>query len=268
MNKLEELKINVQALQHAVSDDKKFFVSIFQFVNEFHKMLNSSSSELSKEKILFLAQKIEDFFDKYRPTGDGFYMSPVETDRSDDTVKSIYSLAQNISSLSDSDFKSLAPIAKPKISKPTKAVFDSNKVFIVHGHDGETKIEVARFIEKLGLEAIILHEKASSGKTIIEKIESYSDVGFAVVLYTPDDLGTVKTDKENLKPRARQNVVFEHGFLIGKLGRDKVSAVVKGSLELPNDISGVVYISEDNWQLDLAKEMKESGCSIDFNKLF
>ncbi|WP_417214078.1 TIR domain-containing protein [Alcanivorax sp.] len=147
---------------------------------------------------------------------------------------------------------------------------ESNRVFIVHGHDESAQNKAARFVEKLGFEAIILHEKASSGRTIIEKIEHYSDVGFAIVLYTPDDVGNVKSEPDNLNVRARQNVVFEHGYLIGKLGRQNVSALVDGKLELPNDISGVVYISLDEgsaWQLQLAKEMKQSGYQIDMNKL-
>lgn len=145
-----------------------------------------------------------------------------------------------------------------------------NRVFIVHGHDGSAQNKAARFVERLGFEAIILHEKASSGRTIIEKIEHYSDAGFAIVLYTPDDVGNVKSESENLNVRARQNVVFEHGYLIGRLGRENVSALVDGKLELPNDISGVVYISLDDsaaWQLQLAKEMKQSGYEIDMNKL-
>jgi len=146
----------------------------------------------------------------------------------------------------------------------------SRRVFIVHGHDESAQNKAARFVEKMGFEAIILHEKASSGRTIIEKIEHYSDVGFAIVLYTPDDVGNVKSEAESLNVRARQNVVFEHGYLIGRLGRENVSALVDGKLELPNDISGVVYINLDEgsaWQLQLAKEMKQSGYEIDMNKL-
>jgi predicted nucleotide-binding protein len=145
-----------------------------------------------------------------------------------------------------------------------------NKIFIVHGHDGEAKERTARFIEKLGFEAIILHEQASRSMTIIEKIENYSnDVGFGIVLYTPDDMGNVKIDAEKgeLKQRARQNVVFEHGFLIGKIGRENVTPLVEGALELPNDISGIVYINDKDWQFDIAKEMKAAGYEIDFNKL-
>lgn len=144
------------------------------------------------------------------------------------------------------------------------------KVFIVHGQDEAAKLDVARFIEKLGLEAIILHEQASKGKTIIEKIETYSNVGFAIVLYTPCDVGAKKGEEKNLQSRARQNVVFEHGYLIGKLGREKVCALVKDNLEKPNDISGVVYIAMDEnkgWKLDLCKELKNAGYDVDMNLL-
>jgi predicted nucleotide-binding protein len=146
---------------------------------------------------------------------------------------------------------------------------DLSSVFIVHGHDGEAKERTARFIEKLGLKAIILHEQASRGRTIIEKIEKYSNVGFGIVLYTPDDLGNVQQEAEDgqLKPRARQNVVLEHGFLMGKIGRENVVPLVVGDVELPNDISGMVYISDKDWQVHIAKEMKDAGYEIDFNKL-
>jgi len=143
---------------------------------------------------------------------------------------------------------------------------DLTKVFIVHGHDALLKTEVARFIERLKLEAIILHEQASSGKTIIEKIEEYSNVGFGVVLYTSCDVGAKNEENPALKERARQNVVFEHGYLIGKIGRQNVCAIVKGNIEKPNDISGVVYISvEEDWRLNLAKELRNSGYQIDMN---
>lgn len=146
---------------------------------------------------------------------------------------------------------------------------DKNKVFIVHGHDGEAKSKIARFIEKLGFEAIILHEQLNRGKTIIEKIEHYSNVGFAIVLYTPDDLGNDIKSASNgsLNNRARQNVIFEHGYLIAKIGRENVIPLIQDNIEIPNDISGIVYMTDANWQLDIAREMKSSGYEIDFNKI-
>lgn len=146
----------------------------------------------------------------------------------------------------------------------------SNKIFIVHGHDKVAKLEIARTLEKDGFEAIILHEQASAGKTVIEKIEANTDVSFAVVLYTQCDIGRAKDAKNDEERfRARQNVVFEHGYLIGKLGRACVCALVKGNIETPSDISGVVYTVMDEagaWKMNLAKEMKSAGLPVDMNK--
>lgn len=152
----------------------------------------------------------------------------------------------------------------------TNSAIDSTSVFIVHGHDEAVKQEVARFLEKVGLTAIILHEQASGSRTIIEKIEDYSNVGYGVVLYTECDVGAQKSSIDNLSNRARQNVVFEHGFLIGKLGRSKVTALVSGDIETPNDISGIIYISMDGhgWKNDLVKELISANMSVDISKLF
>jgi len=157
-----------------------------------------------------------------------------------------------------------------KTSKNSQIDFDNASVFIVHGHDEEAQVKVARFIEKLGFKPIILHEQASSGRTIIEKIEEYSNVGFGIVLYTPCDIGGKQIHPPQLKPRARQNVVFEHGYLIGKIGRNNVCALVKGTVETPNDISGVVYVemdAADTWHFKIAKELKSSGYDVDMNKI-
>lgn len=163
------------------------------------------------------------------------------------------------------DAKKTLPPKGP--SKPP-AIRDFSKVFIVHGRDDLEKTEAARFIERLGFEAIILHEQASSGQTIIEKIEAHTNVGFAVILYTPCDIGGLSSGPQ--RPRARQNVVFEHGYLIGKLGRHNVSALVKVDVEIPNDISGVVYIPLDQhgaWRVALAKELRTAGYSVDMNRV-
>lgn len=149
-------------------------------------------------------------------------------------------------------------------------LYKKEKVFIVHGHDEIAKLTLARFLEQLNLEPIILHEQPSSSKTIIEKIEAFSDVDFAVVLYTPCDVGKKNSAESTTKNRARQNVVFEHGYFIGKLGRHNVTALVKGDVETPNDISGVVYIDLDDrggWKLDLAKELKNAKYDIDLSNV-
>lgn len=166
------------------------------------------------------------------------------------------------------------PLGKPNIinlPKNLNTVIARNKrkVFIVHGRDNEAKQEVSRFIENLGLEVIILHEQASSGMTIIEKIEHYSnDADFALVLYTPCDHGR-GVHESNVPPknRARQNVVFEHGYLMAKLGRGNVCALVKNKIETPNDISGVVYIDLDPygaWKNSVSQEL--DACGYKFKK--
>ena len=148
--------------------------------------------------------------------------------------------------------------------QPTQ--FNSKKIFIVHGHDGELKHSVARIIEQQGIEAVILSEQANQGRTIIEKFEDYSDVGGAICLFTADDFGRSKKEDAD-QNRARQNVVFETGFFMGNLGRKRVVILADSGIEVPSDLSGVVYTSTANWQFDLLKELNAMGYSIDLNKL-
>lgn len=141
----------------------------------------------------------------------------------------------------------------------TSEIIDHSTVFVVHGHDNEAKETVARFIEQCGLKAVILHEQPNRGRTIIEKFEDYSKVAFAVVLLTPDDVGAAKDHREDLKPRARQNVIFELGFFIGLLGRERVCALSKGGIEPPSDFQGILWINlkaGDGWKIELVKELK------------
>ena len=147
----------------------------------------------------------------------------------------------------------------------------SQKVFIVHGHDEAIKSAVARFVERLDLEAVVLDEQPSEGLTIIEKFEKYAtSADFAIVLITPDDVGAPREQKGELKLRARQNVIFELGYFFHALGRRGVCALYKEGVELPSDIYGVVYVLIDEfdaWQLILAREMRQAGLFFDANKL-
>lgn len=146
---------------------------------------------------------------------------------------------------------------------------DTNNVFIVHGHNDTIKHEMARTVEKLGLTPIILHEQANKGRTVIEKFVGHSDVGFAIILLTGDDYGrAVIEEKDQL--RARQNVIIEMGFFIGKLGRDRVFPLYESGVELPSDLNGVVYTPLDEkgkWKFDLVKELKAAGYEVDANQL-
>ncbi len=160
--------------------------------------------------------------------------------------------------------KNPLPQYNTEVSNSNGSEYKKSQIFIFHGHGELAELELVKFISGLNLEPIVLHMQASSGRTIIEKIELYSNVGFGIVLYTPCDVGS-KVGELNGQYRARQNVVFEHGYLIGKLGRSRVSAIVKDRVEIPNDISGVVYILLDDkgcWKEELKKEMRSVGYSV------
>ena len=158
----------------------------------------------------------------------------------------------------------------PQLASEKKSVLtrDMTKILIAHGHLEVPKLHVARFIEKLGFEAIILHEQVSRNKTLIEMLEFYSNVGFGVAIYSPCDVGAQRGEEDQLMGRARQNVVFEHGYLIGKLGRENVLPLITGSVEIPSDVSGIVYtdMDKEDWRSILAKELNAAGYEFDMNK--
>ncbi len=177
-------------------------------------------------------------------------------------------LRQAVNSLKDDvakqeKMRDVIPLIEKKSAPSLK-----RKVFIVHGHEDGPREAVAHFVRKIGFEPIILHEQANQGKTIIEKVEAHGDVGFAVVLLTPDDEGSAKGG--TLQPRARQNVILELGYFIGRLGRERVCALKSGDVEIPSDYSGVVYEPFDKtggWKQKLGRELEVAGYTIDWNEV-
>ena len=169
-------------------------------------------------------------------------------------------------------FFEIAPNDK-KVSSVSSELLQiaKKKVFVVHGHDHETKNELEIFLKEIGLEPIVLHRKPDEGRTIIEKFEEYSDVGFAIIILTPDDVfytfNEDKKDFELSEKRARQNVIFEWGFFVGKLGRHRVCCLHKKSVDLPSDIHGVLYKpfekSLDEIKFPLVKELKAAGYEVE-----
>ncbi len=143
----------------------------------------------------------------------------------------------------------------------------SENVFIVHGRDVGSASELARILEELKLKPIILSEQASGSRTIMEKLEKYSDVGYAFVILTPDDVGGLANSRSDMKHRARQNVILEFGYFMGLLGRDRVCCLYKGDIELPSDMLGVVYVQfnqslkEVYWYI--IRELKAVGYTIE-----
>jgi predicted nucleotide-binding protein len=159
------------------------------------------------------------------------------------------------------------------ILEPQKKAY-SRRIFIVHGHDVGLKNELARLLERLEFTPIILHEQPDQGRTIFRKLnDELKDVGYAFVLLTPDDVGALSSRRDNLSERARQNVVFEHGLLIGVLGQDRVCAIVKGNVEIPSDLHGVLYLPTsatggiDSIALSVLRELRSAGYQVDANKI-
>lgn len=148
----------------------------------------------------------------------------------------------------------------------------SNRVFVVHGHDELLKTEVERFLHDVGLEPIVLHRQPDQGQTVIEKFEQHGDVGYAIVLLTPDDVAyTVSQSalpevQRTTELRARPNVIFEFGYFVGKLGRSRVCCLHKGAVVVPSDLHGLVYKSVnpsfESQAFALVRELKAAGYQL------
>lgn len=209
-----------------------------------------------------MADEYSDFFG-IGVTGKSFY-EEIEDFHSD-----VQSKIRRLESISERlELIPLAAVTTGKDDKVVATAKDKSKVFIVHGHDEAAREMVARYIERLGLQPIILHEQANRGRTIIEKLEHYGNVGFAVILLTPDDEGRAKQEGAQLRDRARQNVILELGYFIGLLSRSHVCALHRGSVEIPTDYVGVVFVPLDDgggWRLHLVRELKSANYDIDMN---
>ena len=159
-----------------------------------------------------------------------------------------------------------AAVALLSIEK-AEVPISARNVFIVHGHDVQPVKQLKEMLAEFGLNPIVLHEQPSGSRTIIEKLERYSDVGYAFVILTPDDVGCQGLGLIGvLNPRARQNVVLEFGYFIGRLGRDRVCCLYKGDVELPSDMQGIVYVpfkeSLQECRNKIAKELRNAGYKI------
>jgi predicted nucleotide-binding protein len=159
-----------------------------------------------------------------------------------------------------------------KVKVARREALLSKKIFIVHGHDHVSRDMAVDFLTQLGFLPVVLHNEANQGRTVIEKFEAHADVGFAVVLLTPDDRGGSRAEvaEGKLNGRARQNVILELGYFIARLGRDRVCALREGNVEMPSDILGVVFLPLDDqgaWKIELSKELMAAGYVLDLNLL-
>lgn len=161
-----------------------------------------------------------------------------------------------------------APEQQPAPATVRSSTVPGRRVFIVHGKDEAALGVVEGFLRQVGLEPIVLRNQPNAGRTIIEKFEDYADVGFAVVILTPDDAMPPQSGSDRPTFRPRQNVIFEMGYFIGKLGRKHVAALYKPELEILSDYSGVLYTMLDSggaWKISLGREMKQAGLRFNFD---
>jgi predicted nucleotide-binding protein len=173
----------------------------------------------------------------------------------------------------------LVPVAgapEESSSSTSDSPTSETAVFVVHGHEEQIKEKVVRQLETAGGHPVkVLHEQADEGKTLIEKFERHASLsGFAVILLTPDDLGAKASDIEKaatdgLRPRARQNVIFELGYFVGAFGRERVAVLYDQTVELPSDYQGVAYISlaDETWRYRLLKELRAANFDYDLNRI-
>ena len=239
--------------------------------NTTHKVWESFIRELLIKSFGSASRNINDvLYADGGPLRIGMSQHEIEQNRIRKTFNQIALLQGCIDQLkTEAQLQADAAPASVALSAGSGRALDNEKVFVVHGHNDSVRDNVAGVISTLDLEPIILHEKANQGQTLVEKFLRHSDVGFAVIIMTADDTGKANTE-ETPHPRARQNVVFEWGYFVGKLGRERVCALYEQGIEPPSDLHGIVYIALDaagHWRFNLVKELKAAGYSVDANKL-
>lgn len=151
--------------------------------------------------------------------------------------------------------------ANPEIETRQNIKTKGDLVFIIHGHDNELKSEIQLLMQNAGINNIVLHEQADKGRTIIDKlIDETNNSGYAIAILTPDDL------TNDGSKRARQNVILEIGYFIGKIGKERIRFIVKGDIEIPSDLQGILYEKFDRngaWKIKLLKEIQAVGIYVD-----
>ena len=160
---------------------------------------------------------------------------------------------------------------------PVQAVAPLPKqIFIVHGHDSDARDQLELALHRLGLKPFILMNSSGGGKTIIEALEGkigrdYTS-DFGIVLMTPDDFGYAKKDGDKkVEPRARQNVILEAGMLLASLTRARMAIIVKGHLEMPSDLQGIIHLAYNDHVKEIipkfCQRLKEAGFDLEPNQI-
>jgi len=268
-----EMANGVQSIQRRIDELKEFDVSTIQEETDpkasaLVTKVNATLANIFGEGTPELARHSIGYLDRSPTSADGNYTAQEIQEGYREGIKAATAKLEASRDLLQEWLKDGQGMGQ-ETSGDAKQRAVGNEVFIVHGHDESAREAVARFIQSLGLKPIILHEQPNAGRTIIEKLEAHTAVDFAVVLLTPDDMGSLASDETSTKPRARQNVVFELGLFVGALGRERVCALHKGNIELPSDFNGVLYVPMDDnggWKRSLVREMRQAGLEIDLNK--
>jgi len=244
----------------------------FEALQHDYSKWDSFNSELIKR--LFTSDELADEYDWWGAMAVSMY-EPSLGEKIADVYKGIDEKIHRIDSIIERleliplNAAHQSPAESRKESPPQSR---SKKVFVVHGRDEAAKTNLEVFLLEIGLEPIVLHRQADEGLTIIEKFEKHSDVGYAFVLLTPDEVAYLspeesKPDADRHKEfRARPNVIFEFGYFVGKLGRSRVCCLYSGNVSLPSDVSGMIYKKYEKSIEEVAygiiKDLKASGYAI------
>ncbi|HDX8378932.1 TPA: nucleotide-binding protein [Aeromonas salmonicida] len=255
-------QININSLE-ALEDAK----------NECSKW-NSFNTELLKR--IFSTDELADEYSQWIGIGVIAMRTPSLGEKIADLYKDIDKKIHRIDSIIER--LELIPLTKSASTTTTQesglvlSPAKNKKVFVVHGHDEIAKTNLEVFLHEIGLMPIVLHRQADEGLTIIEKFEKHSDVSYAFILLTPDEISYLiaderKDDNQRRKEfRARPNVIFEFGYFVGRLGRSRVCCLYTGDVSLPSDVNGMIYKKFTNSIEEVAysiiKDLKASGYAI------
>lgn len=251
-----ELKVLSEALWESVKTDLKLFSPIQSFVK---KLAEFDYSNLESDKLMELeiyAKQIEEFFSKYRPSGDGLYIPPHLTSSNDSNVNKINELVEKLKALSKEDLNKEIEKIKPKEREKSKG---EGAIFIGHGRS-KIWARVQMFLkEECLLNPVFFESESRTSEFIINILDDFlSKASFAVIVMTAED----ETAEEKL--RARQNVIHEIGLFQGRLGFDKVIVLKQDEVEEFTNIAGLQYIpfSKDNIEqtfYEMQRKLKKEG---------
>ncbi len=252
---IKELKLLSEALWESVKSDLKFFSPIQVFCKRLAELDFSNESEV-KDSIMY-AEKIEDFFKRYRPTpNSGLYIPPQQASKNQTTVKRIYELTQQLKTINDEDLKTQIAEIKPKAKSISSG---GGKVFIGHGRS-KLWARVQLFLQDdFKLETVTFESESRTSETIVNILEQFlNEASFAILIMTAED------ETSEGKIRARQNVIHEAGLFQGRLGFDKVVILKQSETEDFSNISGLQYIPFTGENIEqcfyeLQRKLKKSG---------